>query len=255
MQISTTVDKKRLLIRTACILIWLLIWQLVATLLDSDIILVSPLKVTKTLLSLSCTLDFYQAILFSLKRIVLGFLIALVISIILSVLSYKSQVVKYFFQPIISIIKSVPVASFIIIVLVWTSSKNLSIIISFLIVLPVLYTNILQGLNSVDVKLFEMAEVFEVSNIRKIRYIYLPCVMPFFKSACTVALGLAWKSGIAAEVIGLPRGSMGEHLYNSKIFLDTASLLSWTVVIVLVSFAFEKLFLKLVDLLAKRLNR
>ena len=150
-------------------------------------------------------------------------------------------------------IKSIPVASFIILVLIWSGSGSLSAVISFLIVLPIIYTNVLEGIRNTDGKLLEMADVFQVSSLMKIKAIYIPAVLPFFTSACKVALGLCWKSGIAAEVIGLPGNSIGEQLYNAKIFLSTGELFGWTLVIVAISFLFEKFFLNMLHRFERRL--
>ena len=157
--------------------------------------------------------------------------------------------------PFMLTVKAVPVASFVILILMWVSSKNLSIIISFLIVLPVIYTNIKDGISSCDKQLLEMAQVFRISPMRKIRYIYISQIMPFFRAACSISLGLCWKSGVAAEVIGIPKNSIGENLYNAKIYLDTPDLFAWTVVIILISLIFEKLFIYLLDKGIKRLER
>jgi len=62
---------------------------------------------------------------------------------------------------------------------------------------------------------------------------------------------LAWKAGVAAELIGYPAGSMGEQLYYSKFFLETDTLFAWTVVIIILSVSFEKLFLLLLKLIFK----
>ena len=120
-----------------------------------------------------------------------------------------------------------------------------------LMVFPVIYMNVLEGIRSADEKLLEMAQVFRLSVGKKLLYIYLPAVAPFFVSACSVSLGLCWKSGIAAEVIGTPDGSM---FYQAKIFLQTSELLAWTVVVVAVSVAFEKLFMFLLQLVLKKLK-
>ena len=114
-------------------------------------------------------------------------------------------------------------------------------------VLPIIYTNVLDGIGAVDKNLLEMAEVFQVPAGRRLRYIYISQVLPFYRSGCSIALGLCWKSGIAAEVIGIPDHSIGEHLYNAKVYLDTPDLFAWTLVIVLISIAFEKLFLTVLD--------
>ena len=151
--------------------------------------------------------------------------------------------------------KATPVASFIILVLIWVPSRNLSVVISFLMVLPVIYTNVLNGIQSTDGKLLEMAEVFDVSPWRRIKYIYMSSVLPYFRAGCSLGLGLCWKAGVAAEVIGIPAGSIGEKLYEAKVYLETPDLFSWTIVIIILSIAFEKIFLLLTDLLVGRVER
>ena len=144
-------------------------------------------------------------------------------------------------------LKAVPVASFVILALIWAGSRNLSVVIAFLVVLPVIYVNTLAGLQSTDRKLLEMAVVFRMPVWRKIRFIYLPALVPYLVSGCRIALGMSWKSGVAAEVIGLPNGSIGDALYRAKITLSTGELFAWTFVIILLSAWFEKLFLLLLD--------
>ena len=144
-------------------------------------------------------------------------------------------------------IKAVPVASFIILVLIWGPSRNLSVVISFLMVLPVIYTNDLGGILSTDRKLLEMAQVFRIPLFRRIRYIYLSQLLPYLRTGFSLSLGLCWKAGVAAEVIGIPKGSIGEKLYEAKVYLETPDLFSWTLVIVLISVIFEKLFLRFID--------
>ena len=149
--------------------------------------------------------------------------------------------------PLVAGIKAVPVASFIILALVWLNSRSLSLFISALMVFPPVYLNVLEGICRTDRRLLEMARVFRVPLGRRLRGIYLPQVMPYFRTAVSLGLGLCWKAGAAAEIIGLPAGSMGERLYTAKVYFQTADLFAWTVTIVAVSVAFERLFLALVD--------
>jgi NitT/TauT family transport system permease protein len=107
---------------------------------------------------------------------------------------------------------------------------------------PIVYTNVLQGIAQTDPQLLEMADVFGVGAGRRLRYVYVPQVAPYLQAACSLALGLCWKAGVAAEVIGLPRNSIGEHLYEAKIYLDTPELFAWTLVVVCVSLLFERVF-------------
>ncbi|MGL5245152.1 MAG: ABC transporter permease, partial [Sarcina sp.] len=161
---------------------------------------------------------------------------------------------KILIEPLILTIQAIPVASFIILCLIWVSSKNLSILISFLMVLPVVYRNILDGIKSIPRELNDMAKVFKVSKLKNIRYIYLSQVAPYLRAACSVSLGLCWKAGIAAEVIGMPANSIGEKLYEAKIYLNTPDLFAWTIVIIIISICFQKGFLAIIDYVLGRLE-
>jgi len=158
--------------------------------------------------------------------------------------------VRELLSPLVAAVKTVPVASFIILALVWLSSRSLSFFISFLMVFPPVYLNVLEGICQTDRKLLEMAKVFRVPLWRRVRGIYLSAVLPYFRAAVSLGLGLCWKAGIAAEVIGLPAGSLGERLYTAKVYYMTPDLFAWTAVIVAVSVVFERLFLGLMDHLA-----
>ena len=252
---TSSKDHSRLRVRPWAILLWLAVWQAASAALDQQLLLASPISVLFRLFSLVRTLPFWESLLFSFIRICAGFLGAVCLGVLLAALSVRFLKVSELLAPLMLAIKAIPVASFIILVLIWIPSRNLSVFISFLMVLPVIYTNVLDGIRATDKDLLEMARVFSLSPFRTVRYIYISQVMPFFRSACTISLGLCWKSGIAAEVIGIPDGSIGENLYQAKIYLNTPDLFAWTLVIVLISLVFEKLFLALLDWGFKRLER
>lgn len=236
-------DYKKLSQRVGAIVLALIFWQVAAMLIHQNILLVSPLQVARRLTTIWREPDFFPSLWFSFYHIVGGFLLGLCSGIVLAVLAARFRFMEQILWPWMATIKSVPVASFVVICLIWLSAKNLSIFISFLIVLPVIYQNILTGLRSGDGKMEEMARVFHLPWYRRLRYVTLPKLRPFLLSACSITCGMAWKAGVAAEIIGTPNGSMGRQLYLSKIYLDTDDLLAWTVVIVAVSVLFEKLFL------------
>ncbi len=177
-----------------------------------------------------------------------GFFAAMVAGLLMAAAASVWAVAEILFNPLVLLAKTTPVASFIILALIWLPSSQLPIFISFLMVLPVIYTAVLQGIRQRDKELLEMARVFRIPFLRRLKAIYLPQVFPYFYSACSVALGLAWKSGIAAEVIGLPQNTIGEALYEAKVFLATDEMFAWTAVVVLTSMMFEKLILKLLRL-------
>ena len=166
---------------------------------------------------------------------------------VLAIAAEKWEWVDALLAPVMQLVKATPVASFIILALVWVSGSSLSVLISFLMVLPVLYSAVRTGIGSADRQLLEMAQVFRLPLGRRLRAVWLPAVLPAFRQGCSVALGICWKSGVAAEVIGLPDGSIGDALYRAKITLSTGELFAWTFVIILLSAVFEKLFLALLD--------
>ena len=121
-------------------------------------------------------------------------------------------------------------------------------------VFPIVYSNVLEGIRNTDGKLLEAADIYRVRRVKRIRYIYLPSVIPYFSASVKAALGLAWKSGIAAEVISLPDGSIGERVYEAKIYLSTPDLFAWTLVIIVLAFLFERFFLLLTAVLSRRIE-
>lgn len=241
--------------KTLAVIFALLIWQTAAVAVDQSILLVSPVDVALRMTTIWQVEGFASSIWFSFYHIAGGFLLALVSGILLAALSGRFKWVETAFWPFMITVKTVPVASFVVICLIWLSAQNLSVFISFLIVLPVVYGNVLQGIKSEDGKMLEVAEVFRMPMLRRILYIHMPQLKPFILSACATALGMSWKAGIAAEIIGTPDGSIGKQLYYAKIYLDTDDLLCWTVIIVIVSVAFEKLFMLALRAAYRRLER
>jgi len=223
----------------------LLVWQMAADYVDFEILLASPAAVAGVLWDLVPASDTWITVAFSMARILMGFGIGAAAGLVLAVLADQVPLLDTLLWPYVTVMKSVPVASFIIIVLIWLGPRELSSFISFLMVFPVVYTNLLEGLRSTDKKLLEMAKVHKVSWGKRLMYIYGPHLRSYLLSACSVALGLSWKSGIAAEVIGVADGTIGERLYEAKIYMATDEVLAWTVLFLVVSIALEKLLMQL----------
>ena len=235
--------------------VWLLIWQgasmaLAAAYPHGELLLASPVSALVRLGELALTGDFWRTIGNSALHIFGGFLLSCLLAAVLAALAARFHPVRELLAPLVAAVKAVPVVSFIILALVWLRGQDLSLFISGLMVFPPVYLNVLAGIDAADPQLLEMARVFRVPFRRTLGGIWIPQVLPYFRSACSLALGLCWKAGAAAEVIGLPAGTIGERLYTAKVYFMTPDLFAWTAVIVAVSVLFEKLFLALVDALA-----
>lgn len=236
---STTSAKKRLPLWA--VIFWLAVWEIAALWVDEPILLVTPLSALRRLGQLVWERSFWQSVLFSVGHIALGFGLSVLLGIGLAALAYRFFWVRQLLSPLTAAVKAIPVASFVILVLLWVPSRELSILISLLIGFPVLYANALMGLDATDPKLIEMARLFRVPFLTQLKAIYLYQALPFLRSGLSVAIGLCWKSGVAAEVIGIPSGSIGEKLYKAKVYLETPDLFCWTLVIVLLSLGCERL--------------
>ena len=253
-------EKTKHPIRLWAVLVWLLVWQgagmgLARLWPHGHLLLATPLTALTRLADLALSAAFWRAVAVSAAHIIGGFLLSCLLAVLLAALAARFRGVRELLSPVVAAIKAVPVVSFIILALVWLDAGQLSLFIAALMVFPPVYLNVLSGIAGADRQLLEMAWVFRVPFGRRLRGIYLPAVLPYFRTAVSLALGLCWKAGIAAEVIGLPGGTMGEALYQAKVYYETGDLFAWTAVIVAVSLVFEKLFLRLVDAAAERAVR
>lgn len=240
--------------KAAAVAAALLVWQIAAMALDQKILLASPLEVAAALGVVLSDGAWLHTIWFSLLRIAGGFFLGLLFGTLLAVFAARFRVLKVLLWPYMAVLKATPVVSFIILCLVWLSAKNLSVFISFLMVLVVVYTNLLNGLCSMDGELLEMARLFQMRPAQKLFAVYLPQLRPYLFAAFEISIGMAFKAGIAAEVIGVPDGSIGKMIYNAKIYLATPELFAWTAVLVCISVLTEKAALWVLRILYENLE-
>ena len=211
--------------------------------MDLGFLLVSPVDVAGRLLTIWFDPIFWPTVGNSLVRLALGFGLAFTAACLMATIAGRFHIVEILLWPYIVTFTSVPLISVIIVFLIWLSSSQLAIFVSFLVVFPVSYSNVLEGIKSTDPLLLEMARLYKVPWGRRILFIYLPNIKPFLVSACSIAVGMAWRSVVAAEVLGIVDGSVGEQLYMSKIYLETCELFAWSAIIVLISTLLGKLFM------------
>lgn len=239
--------------KTAAVLIALVVWQVGAMALGDDLILPTPIHVFLRLFTVWEIKGIFTAIGMSLLRIAAGFFLALVLGSLLAVFAGRFPFVETLLFPYMAVVKAVPVVSFIVLAYVWMSSRTIAIFISFLIVLPTVYTGLLSGIKARDGKLEEMADVFGVSAKDRFLYLRLPNLAPYITSAVSLGAGLAWKSGVAAEIIAVSAKSIGGLLYSASLEMRNVDLFALTTLLVLLSILFEKLLVVLLRLGFRRL--
>lgn len=221
-------------------LIWLGVWQIAAMIIDSALLFPTPIAVAVRLFELMLTADFYKTVGLSLLRILVGMVIGTLVGALGGLLTASSRVARDFFAPLLAVVKSTPVASFIILMVLWISRDLTPLIIALMMVTPVVWTNVETGILNTDKSLIEMARVYNMPRAATVKHIYLPSISPYFLAALKASLGMAWKAGIAAEVLLQPIVSIGKMISDSKILLETTDLFAWTVVVVILSVIIEK---------------
>lgn len=239
---------KRLLKITASTVFWLTVWQAFAAAAGSTLLFPSPVTTLARLFELIPKAQFWFSAGMTLLRIAGGFSLAVVVGTALAVLCAVSGFAEELLRPVRNVIKSVPVASVILLVLLWFNADIVPLFISFLMVLPVIWANVYAGISSVDPDLLEMARVFRFGPRKTLKLVYLPSMTPILTAACTTGFGFAWKAGISAEVLSHPVFSIGTRIYESKISLETEDLFAWTLVIVLLSLLLEKIAVRLLKI-------
>ena len=241
-------------IRPWAIAFWLILWQIAAMAVGRDFLLASPVTVLLRLWELVRTAAFWSAALHSAGRILLGFLLGALTGAICAGISLRWRRMRELIAPLHAVLRAIPVASFVVVALIWMPSRNLSVLISFLVVFPLIYAGTLSELERADANLLEMARIFRMKPLRRLIYVYALPALPAFASLCATAIGMAWKSGVAAELISIPASSIGERLYKAKVYLMTGELFAWTLAIVLLSAVCARLLRVMLRRLAVRLE-
>ena len=225
---------------------WLGAWQLAAFLVDrhvegrgNELLLPYPITVLERLAVLCGAAEFWETVGASLGRILLGLAVGVLLGAALAGLTCASSWCDHILSPAIRVVRATPVASFILLVLLWTGRDWVPVVIAALMVLPVVWGNLARGIRATDPQLLEMAKAYRFSKVKVVRLVYLPSLRPYFASALTTSMGLAWKSGAAAEVLALPRWGIGSEIYHAKLAIETPDLFAWTVVVVALSLMLE----------------
>ena len=218
---------------------WIALWWAVARAVGLNLLLPGPEDTLRALFRLAQTGEFYQSVGMTLLRVTLGYVLAVLLGAALAALCFRFSFADALLSPLRTVIKATPVSSFIILVLLWMQKVRVPVFISFLMVLPMVWTGVQEALNAIDPDLKEMTAAYGFSPMKKLKYLYVPSVKPVLTAACVTGMGFAWKSGIAAEVIARPQGVIGTHLYDAQIYLERADLFAWTLTVILLSMVLE----------------
>ncbi len=243
-------DKYRYLKIALSVLLWIALWELAAFVIDKTYIFPGAIETVKTLSALIFTSKFWISVSLSVLRILLGLVLGIAIGLLLATLTVRFRIISSFLSVAMTVVRCTPIAA--VIMLLWAiiGSRSLPVAIAVLMVAPIIWQNVTDGYNDIDKRLDEVALIFGFSPMKRLRLIVIPTVMRYLLPAVLTSVGLAWKSGISAEIIAYTKNSVGKEIYNAKYYLEGAELMSWTVTVILISLAFELI----VKMLARRVK-
>ena len=233
------------------LLFWGLVWALAAWALSKPLLLPSPAQVLRCMGRLVLTPDFWRITLTSIARILLGLAIGIGLGTVLAVVTEAVPLLDALIAPAMTAMQATPVASFAILVLIWVERDFVPVLIVCMMALPVIWSGVSGGIRETDPQLLEMAEVFRLPRHTRLLRIWVPSVLPFFRTACASALSLGWKAGIAAEVLTVPKMSIGRMISEAKLYLLTEELFAWTLTVIVLSLILQKIMLRLLKGRAK----
>ena len=228
---------KKILLGFAVILFWIGLWYIFAFIVDNDFLLPSPHASIAALIDLMGSKSFYKVVSYTLMRVVFGVILGVISGTVLAVISYRFAIVRKFFSPLVSIIKATPVVTFITLLWISMSGNSLAIFIAFLMVLPIVWQNLINGYDAIPIELSELCDVFEFSKIKRFKILFFPAVI--------TSIGLAWKAEIATEIIAYTKHSIGQYIYDARYHLLTEKVFAWVIVIVVFSITLEVLTKKI----------
>ena len=226
---------------------WLAAWMLVAALVAQPLILPGPGAVVMALLRLVCDVGALAILAGSGARILGGLALAAVCGGVLAGVSSRSRAFARLVAPALSFVKATPVACVVVLLLIWLGSARVSIAAVFLMALPGVYFSLVEGLVQVDKPLEEMFRLHGVRGWRLFCAHTWREVLPFVLSCARAVIGMGWKAGVAAELIGMAVGTVGERIYQAKLLIETADLLAWTVLVVAASWVCERVLVWLLQ--------
>ncbi len=217
----------------------LLAWELIALIINDSFFMPDIIQTSKSLINILFSNTFVKVIFTALYRVLTGLILGILFGILLATLCHKVDLINTIISPIISIMKATPVACIIVLLWIRMSYTEIAVFVVVLMILPIVWQNVYDGYKAIDESLIEVADVFELSRLQRLRVLVVPSILSYLLPAIITSVGLAWKAEIAAEI--MTNSNIGRLIYDFKtVSYDTASIFAWTVIIVSLSIVFEK---------------
>lgn len=204
------------------------LWWIAALLVGREVILPLPFDVFNRMFILAGSLTFYQAVLATLLRVCISFLLAMVIGIGLGLFAGLSKRLEQYLYPMMTLLQTIPQIAYILVLLVWFKNLTAIIIIVLLMILPVFYNNAINGMKDIDQELQDIIKLYHQPLFFTIYKVYIPLIKSHILAAIDSCLPLAFKISVMAEIFVQTGVGIGSSLYFAKTQIDMISIFAWT---------------------------
>lgn len=228
------------LISFISICLLLLLWQLTASYMNQPELIPSVPDLIKALFQLFATDTFYKSIFATVLRGISGILLSLAAAILAAFLFARYELLYELFRPLLTIMRSVPVISFILLALIFLDPEGIPLMIAFLTMFPLLAENLTKGIINLKPGLSLMASQFRISRKNKLIHIYYPQLKPFLFSGLVSAIGFGWRAIIMGEVLSQCAFGIGGEMKRAQLFISVPELIAWTIIAILINFLFDR---------------
>lgn len=240
MKNNTSLLKNKVVKIIFSLFVILLLWEVAALVVNDNFFLPDVFTTLEALVKIVVSGSFFSVVFTALYRVVSGLILGIVFGILIAGLCHKFDILNTVLSPFISIMKATPVACIIVLLWIRLNYTEIAIFVVVLMITPIIWQNVYDSLRDVDKELMEVADVFELSKIQRLKLLIVPSVLSYLLPAIVTSVGLGWKAEIAAEI--MTNSNIGRLIYDFKtVSFDTASIFAWTVIIVSLSIVFEKI--------------
>ena len=225
---------RKSLVGFIAVLFVVLLWQWNAVRIDNSFIFPYPIDVYQELISLLTSIRTYEIILASFQRLLLAIAIALMFGVLLGLISGIVPILAELLSPIVTSLRTLPVASVIVVILILYGQSYSLYVITFLMLFPILYEATRQGVLNIDDTLIEALSLEKRRYFFEIVWIYFPLSIPFIKTGLLQSIGIGFKVLVMAEFIAQSPVSIGRALYLGRVNIQYEQVFAWTIIIIFI---------------------
>ncbi len=243
--------KRNIIFKILGIISIILAWQLSAYFTGNTDIFPTPTKSFATLIKIASGQNFWIHIGTTLFRGIIGGLLSLILGFILGLLSSINSSIRNFIQPWVILLRSIPVIAVILLAIIWLTPGFVPFFIMLITVTPIIVEEVTEGIIEINTRYKEMITIYKIPASKQLKQVIWPGLLPRIASGFSLGMGYGWRAVVVGEVLSRPQWGIGDRMAHSQNYFNADELIAWTVVLIIISYFFDKLIVKIKTRLIK----